>query len=386
MRTTRVVVAPRLLVCRTALSTLTRRYEAFVAATAGGCDDPVQRHVVAKFEALSAHLAHHSWGAVRPTDHWVYTKLLPAWVGARRAPQGLYLCGSVGTGKTALMDLFINSLLDDHNHVRVVADGMPPPVESGLREGGVWRGRASWAVRRTHFHRFMLDVHARLHRLRQAAMLSAANNGKKGGLGDPLLLVAAELAAEAPLLCFDEFQVTDVADAAILHRLFEGLFAHGAVVVATSNRKPKDLYEGGINRFLFVPCVKLLEARCSVVDLVAVGAQRDYREWSAAVAQETSSSEGSALSGHPRLFLHGAADDAAVDAEFNALFAHLADSSAAVDAPAIDSGAVAAPAAAAAVAVAHGRTLAVPEEGEEHSAYEQRNRECITSFICTKTM
>lgn len=151
--------------------------------------------------------------------------------------RGLYVWGSVGRGKTMLMDLFF--------------DAVP------LRR-----------KRRAHFHAFMHDVHKRIHAWRQAK-----KTGKVKG-DDPIQPVADALAREARLLCFDEFSVTDIADAMILGRLFEALFARGVVVVATSNVEPARLYEGGLNRALFLPFIAALQERMEVVRL---DARTDFR-------------------------------------------------------------------------------------------------------------
>lgn len=153
--------------------------------------------------------------------------------GSAGAIEGLYMWGGTGCGKTMLMDMFLACV----------------PTEA--------------RARRVHFHAFMQDVNARLHRMRQSGVRS-----------DPLAAVAKELVGEAWCLCFDEVQVTDVGDALILRRLFEGLYAGGLVMLSTSNRPSKQLYAGGLNRELFVPFVHLLQARCAERHL---SSPTDYR-------------------------------------------------------------------------------------------------------------
>ena len=152
--------------------------------------------------------------------------------GRKKAPRGLYIWGDVGRGKSMLMDLFFGEA-------------------------------AISPKRRVHFNAFMADVHARLHVERA-----------KTEPGDPIAAVARGLAQEALLLCFDEFQVTDVADAMILGRLFEQLLGAGTVIVATSNVAPERLYEGGLNRQLFLPFIALIETRLDVLEL---DGPTDYR-------------------------------------------------------------------------------------------------------------
>lgn len=154
------------------------------------------------------------------------------WRSAPKPPKGLYLWGGVGEGKSMLMDLFF----------------------SELRIEG---------KRRVHFHEFMQDVHARMHRIRQ------------GNTDDALKPIAADLAGRLRLLCLDEMQVSDIADAMVVGRLFELLVSRGLVFVATSNRPPDDLYKNGLNRRLFLPFIDLLKRSLVIHEL---GAGMDYRQ------------------------------------------------------------------------------------------------------------
>ncbi|WP_339762930.1 cell division protein ZapE [uncultured Hoeflea sp.] len=154
-----------------------------------------------------------------------------------KTPRGLYVHGAVGRGKTMLMDMFFELV----------------PAKR---------------KRRAHFHDFMADAHSRIHAHRQKL-----KNGETKET-DPVPPVAAQLFEEAWVLCFDEFSVTDIADAMLLSRLFEQLFKLGCVLVATSNVEPDQLYRDGLNRQLFLPFVGLLKDN---VDILNLDARTDYR-------------------------------------------------------------------------------------------------------------
>jgi cell division protein ZapE len=208
------------------------RYQARVGA--GHLEaDPAQIAVLRRLDALCTEMRERSLARKGSALGWMFRSK----ADARPPLRGLYIWGEVGRGKTMLMDLF-------HEAAPVTAK------------------------RRAHFHVFMADVHARIHEWRQRL--------KRGEVkeADPIPPVAGAIAEEAKLISFDEFAVTDIADAMILGRLFTALFGLGVTVVATSNVAPDRLYEGGLNRALFLPFIALLKQHCEVLKLEA---RTDFR-------------------------------------------------------------------------------------------------------------
>jgi cell division protein ZapE len=179
--------------------------------------DAAQEAALPEFERIRAALA-------EPVKKRLFRK-------APEPPQGLYLWGGVGRGKSMLMDLFVESL-DAH-------------------------------ARRVHFHAFMQEIHAAIHAAREK------------GVEDPIKPVAKSVSDTIRLLAFDEMQITDITDAMIVGRLFEQLFAAGVVVVTTSNRVPDDLYKDGLNRQIFLPFIDMLKQRMVVHELTS---PTDYRQ------------------------------------------------------------------------------------------------------------
>ena len=178
--------------------------------------DPAQLEAAGKLDDLLERLKHGGKGG---------------WFSRPKPVQGLYLWGGGGRGKSMLMDLF---------HAQAPVKAM-----------------------RVHFHEFMGRVQDRLNTAR-----------KRKDVSNPIFPVAKQFAADAKLICFDEFQVTQIADAMILAGLFEDLFKRGVTVVATSNRHPDELYKNGLNRHLFLPFIELLKQQTEVFELTS---DRDYR-------------------------------------------------------------------------------------------------------------
>jgi cell division protein ZapE len=208
------------------------RYEA-LAARGDIEPDPAQVDVARRLTDFNRRLTEHRLARKSSALGWLFGRREVS----REPIRGLYIHGAVGRGKTMLMDWFFET-------------------------SKVQRKR------RAHFHAFMIDVHARIHAMRQRIRAGEVRGD------DPIAPVAEALADEAWLICFDEFHVTDIADAMILGRLFTALFGHGVVLVATSNVAPADLYKDGLNRALFLPFLSLLGDH---VDVLRLEARTDYR-------------------------------------------------------------------------------------------------------------
>ncbi|KAJ0422593.1 AFG1-like ATPase-domain-containing protein [Aspergillus carlsbadensis] len=214
-------------------------------------DDPYQRQIIEQLQDLYERLRSYTApSVVRPSIESLDPAPKKSFLGSLfskapakletsipgNLPKGLYMYGDVGCGKTMLMDLFYDTL--------------PPNISSKSR---------------IHFHNFMQDVHKRMHVVKM----------RLGNDFDALPLVAADLAEKSSVLCFDEFQCTDVADAMILRRLLELLMSHGVVLITTSNRHPDDLYKNGIQRESFIPCINLLK---TALDVINLNSPTDYRK------------------------------------------------------------------------------------------------------------
>jgi len=200
---------------------LLKMYDARIAA--GELQsDAAQRMTAERFNLLITEL-----------ENWRKTQagLKRLFRASQPPPKGLYIHGSVGRGKTMLMDMFYDAVQFKHK-------------------------------RRLHFHEFMADVHERIGQARKIID------------GDPIPHVAQALATQAKLLCFDELHVTDIADAMILGRLFKALFESNVVMVATSNAQPHELYRNGLNRQLFLPFIDLIAHYMEVLELDSV---KDFR-------------------------------------------------------------------------------------------------------------
>ncbi len=207
------------------MNTVTAWLDAKVASGALEAD-PVQRRAAGALDGMLARLADFE------RSNGFFARFRRS-----ETPRGLYMWGGVGRGKSMLMDVFFRLA----------------PVR---------------AKRRVHFHAFMIDVHARIGRYRKMSESErrASPHHRRGDGDDPIAPVARSIADDAALLCFDEFHVTDITDAMILARLFEALWEEEVVVVATSNRPPRDLYKNGLNRALFEPFIDMMGEHLEIFD------------------------------------------------------------------------------------------------------------------------
>jgi cell division protein ZapE len=213
-------------------ATVRQRYDHLVST--GAIErDPAQERIVAALDRLTEEISVKRLAHKSSALGWLFARKRET----REVVKGLYIHGGVGRGKTMLMDMFFELL----------------PVRR---------------KRRVHFNDFMADVQDRIQKHRQARKDGTVKED------DPIPPVARQLAEQAWVLCFDEFSVTDIADAMVLSRLFSALFANGVVLVATSNVMPENLYRDGLNRQLFLPFIGILERHAQVL---ALDADKDYR-------------------------------------------------------------------------------------------------------------
>lgn len=213
-------------------ATVRQRYDHLVD-TGAIEHDPAQERIAAALDRLTSEISAKRLAHKSSALGWLFARKRET----RDLVRGLYIHGGVGRGKTMLMDMFFELL----------------PVRR---------------KRRVHFNDFMADVQDRIQKHRQARKNGDAKED------DPIPPVAKALAEQAWVLCFDEFSVTDIADAMILSRLFSALFTNGVVLVATSNVAPEDLYRDGLNRQLFLPFISILERHAQVLSL---DSDKDYR-------------------------------------------------------------------------------------------------------------
>ncbi|TPL81472.1 cell division protein ZapE [Mesorhizobium sp. B2-3-12] len=213
-------------------ATVRQRYDHLVVSGAIQ-RDAAQEEIAAALDRLTVEISAKRLAHKSSALGWLFARKRET----HEAVKGLYIHGGVGRGKTMLMDMFFELL----------------PVRR---------------KRRVHFNDFMADVQDRIQKHRQARKEGTVRED------DPIPPVAKALAEQAWVLCFDEFSVTDIADAMILSRLFSALFANGVVLVATSNVAPQDLYRDGLNRQLFLPFIAILERHALVLSL---DSDKDYR-------------------------------------------------------------------------------------------------------------
>lgn len=201
-------------------------------------NDDYQYKLVESLQRLDDQLKHYA-----PDKGSFFKRILSSRTSVDLRPKGLYLWGSVGCGKTFLMDLFYDNC----------------SVQDQFKK-------------RVHFHRFMLDVHSEIHQLK---LRKTSVNKFRESQRNPIPAVARLISTRSWLLCLDEFQVTDVADAMILKQLFTHLFEYGVILVATSNRHPNDLYKSGLQRSAFLPFIPILKDN---VEVKCLDSNIDYRK------------------------------------------------------------------------------------------------------------